>query len=73
MCLLCIEISKGNMNVKEVAKAYIEQSDMEDGHIYELMGKIVKHYGHEGFREVGEEISKEYEKRYKNEANCNKS
>lgn len=73
MCLLCVEIAKGNMNAREVARAYVEQSEMDDEHIYEVMTEIVKHYGQEGFREVGEEISKEYEKRHKDETNRNKS
>ena len=43
MCLLCVEIAKGSMNIREVARAYIELVD--DSHTDEILTTIEDNYG----------------------------
>lgn len=40
MCLLCVEIIKGNMTVPEIARAYVEMSTDETDHDREILNVI---------------------------------
>jgi len=44
MCLLCIEVSKGNMTNAEVARAYREATVDSDEHWVEVLAAIESKY-----------------------------
>lgn len=60
MCMLCVEIQKQIMTIKEVARAYRENVTPDD-HLAELMVEIEKNYG---LKAVGEELSKIYDEEF---------
>lgn len=44
MCVLCVEIQKKNMNIKEVARAFRE-FDVPEGHTGDIIVAIEENYG----------------------------
>lgn len=48
MCMLCSEIAKEKMNVREAASAYVE-TEIASDHLTMLMDEIEKYYGKDQF------------------------
>jgi len=47
MCVLCVEIQKQKMTIREVARAYAETEEkaFNDGHVEELLDVVDATYG----------------------------
>jgi len=58
MCVFCVEIAKGNMNIKEVASAYMELVD--DSHTDEILTAIEENYGRDTFLDAILDIQDKY-------------
>jgi len=66
MCLLCIEIAKGTMTPKELARAYLEFEIPESEGEYHWADVLEKIYeqGQDTFEETSNQISEIITKRY---------
>lgn len=59
MCILCVEIQKGKMTHREIARAYAE-ADALDGHWVEVLNTIAEHSDADA---VARELSKVYDEK----------
>ena len=57
MCLLCTEIQKKNMTVKEIADAFVE-FDMTYEHTEKFSDELSRHYGDGAVYDVIDELLK---------------